>query len=72
MCDLKNEYRPSPTPPELRHSLKVANYVLRGQEAPTIGNCVAYLVATSIRTKEAGEFEQRLAAIETRLKQLMT
>jgi hypothetical protein len=39
---------------------KVANYVLRGQVAATIGNCVAYLVATSIRAREASEFEEEL------------
>jgi len=49
---------------------KVANYVLRGQVAAQIANSVAYLVATSIRAKEAADFEQQLAEVRQQIKEL--
>ena len=49
---------------------KVANYVLRGQVAAMIGNCVAYLVATSIRAREASEFEEELGELRKQIAEL--
>jgi hypothetical protein len=49
---------------------KVTNYVLRGQIAPQIGNCVGYLIGGFMKAKEIGEQAERFDAIEQRLKEL--